>query len=105
MDIGGNYMVCYLVPAIAAIVHHGFRKSNTSWKKSTSHLWLSLLLTGGAIFGLVDHLWNGELFLFGENLLVDLLLGVTITVAIVVAWFIIITLNKSTIEKPELQLN
>ena len=98
-------MVCYVVPAIAAIVHYGLRKSNTSWKKSTSHLWLSLLLAGGAIFGMVDHLWNGELFLFGENLLFDLLLGITITIALVVAWFIIIALNKSTIGKSESQLN
>jgi len=98
-------MVCYVVPAIVAIVHHGLRKSKTSWKKSTNHLWLSLLLAGGAIFGIVDHIWNGELFLFGENLFLDLLLGVTITVAIVVSWFVIITLNKSTIIKPEKQLN
>ena len=97
-------MVCYVVPAIAAIVHQGLRKSKTDWKKSTSHLWLSLLLTGGAIFGLVDHLWNGELFLLGDNLFLDLLLGITITVAIVVAWFVIITLNRSTIGKPEKQV-
>ena len=98
-------MVCYIVPAVVAIIHHGLRNSNASWKKSTSHLWLSLLLAGGAIFGVVDHLWNGELFLFGENLFLDLLLGVTITVAIVIAWFFIITLNKSTMIKPEKQLN
>jgi len=93
-------MVCYVVPAVAAIVHYGLRKSKTSWKRNTSHLWLSLLLSGGAIFGIVDHLWNGELFLFGENLILDLLLGVTITVAILIAWFIVITLNKTSVEKP-----
>jgi hypothetical protein len=98
-------MVCYAVPAVAAIVHYGLRKSNTSWKKSTSQLWLGLLLAGGAIFGIVDHLWNGELFLFGENLILDLLLGVTITVAIVISWFIVITLNKTSLEKPKKQLN
>ena len=97
-------MVCYAVPAVAAIVHYGLRKSKASWKKSTSQLWLSLLLSGGAIFGIVDHLWNGELFLFGENLIIDLLLGVTITFAIVIAWFIAITLNKTSIEKPQKQL-
>jgi hypothetical protein len=98
-------MVCYAVPAVAAIVHYGLRKTKTSWKKSTSQLWLSLLLSGGAIFGIIDHLWNGELFLFGENLILDLLLGVTITVAIVIAWFIAITLNKTSFEKPQKQLH
>jgi hypothetical protein len=98
-------MVCYAVPAIAAIVHYGLRKSKTSWEKSTSQLWLSLLLSGGAIFGIVDHLWNGELVLFGENLILDLLLGVTITFAILIAWFIVISLNKTSLEKPQKQLH
>ena len=98
-------MVCYVVPAVAAIVHYGLRKTKTSWKRSTSHLWLSLLLSGGAIFGIVDHLWNGEIFLFGKNLFLDLLLGLTITVAILLAWFIVIALNKNSIEKPLKQLN
>lgn len=98
-------MVCYVVLAIAAIVHYGLRKSKTSWKGTISQLWLSLLLAGGAIFGVVDHLWNGELFLFGENILLDLLLGVTITVTIVIAWIIAITLNKNSVKKPLKQLN
>jgi hypothetical protein len=98
-------MVCYVVPAIAAIVHYGLRKSKTNWKRSSSQLWLGLLLSGGAIFGVVDHLWNGELFLFGENLYLDLLLGVTITTVIIVAWFIILVLNRSIMEKPLKQLN
>ena len=98
-------MVCYVVPAIAAIVHYGLRKSKTSWKKSTSHLWLGLLLSGGAIFGIVDHIWNGEFLLLGENLFIDLLLGITITLAIIIAWFVIITLNKIDIKEPEKQIN
>jgi len=93
-------MVCYAVPAVAAIVHYGLRKTKSSWKKSTSQLWLSLLLSGGAIFGIVDHLWNGELFLFGENLILDLLLGVTITFTIIIAWFIVVNLKKTSLEKP-----
>ena len=98
-------MVCYTVPAVAAIVHYGLRKTKSSWKKSTSQLWLSLLLSGGAIFGIVDHLWNGELFLFGENLILDLLLGVTITFTIIIAWFIVVNLKKTTLEKPLKQLH
>jgi hypothetical protein len=90
---------------VAAIVHSGLRKSKATWKKSTSQLWLSLLLAGGAIFGIVDHLWNGELILLGENLFLDLLLGVTITIVLIVTWFVITTLNKSTLKKPQKQTN
>ena len=89
-------MVCYVVPAIAALVHYSSRKKITSLKTSVHHLWLSLLLTGGALFGIIDHLWNGELFLIGQEPIKDILLGVTITVAIVVAWMIITVLDKTT---------
>ena len=92
-------MVCYSVPMIAAVSHFVMRRNITSWKDSTSHLWLGLLLAGGAIFGLVDHWWNGELFLIGENILMDLMLGVTITIAIVVIWAVAVTLNKSKQQK------
>ena len=92
-------MVCYSVPLIAAISHFIMRKNIGSWKNSTNHLWLGLLLAGGAIFGLVDHWWNGELFLIGENILMDLMLGVTITVAIVIIWAVAVTLNKSKQQK------
>jgi len=98
-------MVCYVIPAVAAVAHYGLRKSIASWKNNGNHLWLSLLLTGGAIFGVVDHLWNGELFLFGENLILDLLLGITITVSIVIGWFVILALNKTTVQKPAKQIN
>ena len=89
-------MVCYAVPAIAAVVHYATRKNIVSWKTSVHHFWLGLLLLGGAIFGIVDHLWNGELFLIGENIAFDLLLGVAITVSIFVVWAIIITFDKTT---------
>ena len=82
-------MVCYTVPLVAAIAHIITRNRITSWKESAHHLWLSLLLAGGAIFGVVDHWWNGELLLIGENIVMDLLLGVTITIAIVVIWAIV----------------
>ena len=44
------------------------------------------MLYGGALFGVVDHLWHGELFLIGEAPLMDLLLGGTITAAIFGGW-------------------
>ncbi len=93
-------MVCYAVPMIAAIAHIIMRRNITSWKESAHHLWLSLLLGGGAIFGLVDHWWNGELFYIGDNIIMDLSLGVAITVTILVIWIIMFTLDKTKSKKP-----
>lgn len=93
-------MVCYTVPMIAAIAHIIMRRNITSWKESMHHLWLSLLLGGGAIFGLVDHWWNGELFYIGDNIIMDLSLGVVITVTILVIWTIMFTLDKTKSKKP-----
>ena len=92
-------MVCYTVPMIAAIGHIIMRRNITSWKESTYHLWLSLLLGGGAIFGLVDHWWNGELFYIEDNIVTDLSLGVAITVTILVIWAIMFTLDKTKSKK------
>lgn len=93
-------MVCYAVPAAAAVAHIFMRRNITSWKQSTHQLWLSLLLVGGAIFGVVDHWWNGELLLIGENLMSDILLGIAITIAIVIIWTILYTLDKTKAKKP-----
>ena len=98
-------MVCYTVPMVAAIAHVIMRRNIKSWKHSTNHLWLSLLLGGGAIFGLIDHWWNGELFHIGKNIVMDLSLGVTITVAIFVTWAIVVILNKIKLHKPAKQTN
>jgi hypothetical protein len=81
------------------------RKNVSTWKKSTYHLWLSLLLAGGAIFGVIDHWWNGELFLIGEEPFLDLMLGVTITLVIFAVWAISIVLNKTGVNKPIKQTN
>ena len=83
-------MVCYAIPATAAIVHHFIRGNIPSWKNSQKQKSLNLLLFGGAIFGIVDHLWNGELLLIGPNILKDILLGVAITLTIMAAWAIMI---------------
>jgi len=93
-------MVCFVVPTIAAIVHGVMRKSITSWKGNTYHLWLSFLLSGAAIFGLIDHWWNGELFLIGENITMDVMLGITITIATFIIWGVVTTLDKSKAKKP-----
>jgi hypothetical protein len=93
-------MVCYAVPTAAVIVHHILRNNITGWKKSMNQFWLSLLLLGGAIFGIVDHLWNGELFLLGEEPFIDLLLGVTITVVSFIVWGALVLFKKTKTIKP-----
>jgi hypothetical protein len=85
---------------VAAIGHIIMLRNITNWKESAHHLWLSFLLGGGAIFGLVDHWWNGELFYIGKNFVMDITLGVAITVTILVIWTIIFTLDKTKSKKP-----
>lgn len=92
-------MACYTIPLIAAVVHYGLRMKVTGLKVNRHHLWLNLLFVGGAIFGLVDHLWNGELLLISENLLLDLMLGVTITAVILITWALIVVLEKRNVHK------
>ncbi len=76
-------MVCYVVPLIVAIATTLFWSSKG---KGPAGWWLNLFLYGSAIFGFVDHLWFGELFLISNAWRMDLLLGVTITAAIFGGW-------------------
>ena len=92
-------MVCYVVPTIAAIGHYILRRSIRSWRENTYQIWLSLLLAGGAIFGIVDHLWNGELLLIGENILSDIMLGISITITIFIIWAVLLYLDKTKMRK------
>lgn len=80
-------MTCYAVPAAAAVVHYVFRKKIPAMNTEKQKL-LTFLLAGGAIFGIVDHLWNRELFMIGPNLAGDLLLGLTITLVTLIAWMV-----------------
>ena len=91
-------MVCYVIPTIAAIIHYGLRKKVSNWKNNTHIWWLNIMLLGGATFGVVDHLWNGELFLIGENIIMDLMLGIAITMSIFVVWTIIVVVDKNKIK-------
>ncbi len=84
-------MVCYIIPLAAAIV------SAVLWgslKKGPAGLWLVLLLCGGALFGVVDHLWRGELFMIGENIASDLLLGCAITGTMFGGWGVTLGIAK-----------
>jgi hypothetical protein len=84
-------VVCYTIPLAAAVI------SSIAWRFKRGGpvgFWLVLLLCGGALFGVVDHLWNGELFLIGENIVSDLLLGCTITGTMFGGWGIILGIAK-----------
>ena len=82
--------MCYTVPLAAAIT------TTFIWKKKgTLKLWwLTLMLYGGSLFGVIDHLWNGELLLVSENWLKDLCLGGVITAGLILTWRIILGLAK-----------
>ena len=84
--------MCYTVPTTAAII------TTLMWRKNRSlkTWWLILLLYGGSLFGIIDHLWNGELFLISKDWVKDLGLGVVITVAIFVTWGILLGLAKNS---------
>lgn len=82
--------MCYVGPLAGAIVTSVF------WRKARNAkvFWLNLLFWGGALFGVIDHLLNGELFLISENIGWDLLLGGIITGAILVTWGGIVALSR-----------
>jgi hypothetical protein len=98
--ITGEKMVCYVVPTLGMVGVFLFRKI---WEKKPSvhSFWLNILLLGGAVFGVVDHLWNGELFLFGENTFMDISLGITITLAMIFIWAVMVLMDKLKVEEPK----
>jgi hypothetical protein len=63
-------------------------------KKSLTLFWLMLMLYGGSLFGVIDHLWNGELFLVSEDWVKDLVLGIVITAGTIFAWAGILAFAK-----------
>lgn len=86
--------MCYTVPAAAALV------TTFIWiKNGSSRLWnLLLLFLGGSVFGIIDHLWKGELFLISREWAKDLALGLVITVGMVLVWFLILFLAKKRLQ-------
>jgi len=87
--------MCYAVPLLAAII------TSAIWGKARTRQlwWLNLLFWGGAIFGIVDHLWHGELFIISPNLVSDLLLGVVITLTVLAAWLITLILRPNSLSE------
>jgi len=97
-------MACYIVPVVAAVSVFAFRKI---WEKKHSlhSYWLNIMLLGGATFGFIDHLWNGELFLIGGNILMDISLGITITITMVLIWAVMVLIDKSKTTCPQQTIN
>ena len=81
----------------AAIAHYFYRKQHPRFKFSLDHMWLNVLLAGGAIFGLVDHIWNRELLSFSWG---DMALGAFITMTLFAVWGIA---TVSKLELPALE--
>ena len=87
-------MVCYIVPTVASVIEY---VRNRKIKQKTPHKnWLNLMFLGGAVFGIIDHLWNGELFLISVNWASDLTLGFTITAGITGSWGLMVYTPKIT---------
>lgn len=82
--------MCYVVPIAGAVVTTILHRK----KKGIKLWWLNLMFYGGALFGIVDHLWHGELFFISENWAADLFLGVVISAVILVVWCGILVLTK-----------
>ena len=82
--------MCYAGPLAAAAV------TTAIWAKTKSEKiwWLNLMFWGGALFGVIDHWWNGELFLISEHIVKDLLLGVVIVAGILISWGILVARRK-----------
>ena len=90
-------MGCYTVPASAAIIHSILRRKYPALKFDKYHRWLNQLLVGGAIFGIVDHIWNRELLRFSVS---DVVLGFVISAAIVIVWGIMVLVDARTTKQP-----
>lgn len=82
--------MCYAVPLAGAVA------ASLAWKKTKSVKiwWLTLMFYGGALFGVIDHFWNGELFLISENIISDLLLGVVITAVMLLTWGVAVMYSR-----------
>lgn len=81
-------MVCYTVLLGATVLTYLVRRLHKN--KGAHGFWLNIMFLGGALFGAIDHAWNGELFLLGPNLASDLALGLTITGGITAGWGLVV---------------
>lgn len=88
--------MCHTIPLAASVV------TTVLWKKKKeSKLWsLNLMLYGAVIFGLIDHIWHGELFLISGNIIKDLCLGVIITTGVFLGWLTTNAISKNVLKNP-----
>lgn len=86
--------MCYTIPVSAAIIVLAAKKKIKT--KTPYFSWLSLLLWGGSIMLIVDHLWNGEIFLIGKDITKDLMLGIAMTAVTFIVWGIMVLIHKIT---------
>ena len=82
-------MVCFVVPLVATIAI-SLRRTVSHKKKTVEGFWLTIMMAGASIFGLIDHAWNGELFVLSSNLVSDISLGFTITTGVLIGWALIV---------------
>ncbi len=88
--------MCYTIPLAATIILNALWKTK---KIQNHHLdQLNLLLLGGTVMLVVDHLWNKEIFFAGGNILKDLLLGVAMTGVVFILWGLLVLKEKKTIK-------
>lgn len=81
-------MVCYAVLLGATVLTYAARRFSRI--RGPQGFWLNIMFLGGALFGVIDHAWNGELFLLGQNIFSDLALGFTITGVITAGWGLVV---------------
>lgn len=86
-------MACYLIVLLAATLVQGTRMKVHGLLPEGRIL--SLLLWGASAALVVDHLLNGELFLFSGNILWDLLVGCAMTGAIFLVWGAYVGISKA----------
>lgn len=83
-------MVCYIIPTVVFLLHSVFGKN----KKTREHEQFSLLMGGGALFGIMDHAWNNQLFFISSNWVSDAALGIIITLGISGTWALLVWKEK-----------
>jgi hypothetical protein len=87
-------MVCFIVPLIATIMVAFGRKIGKGWIRSTHGFWLNIMMLGGAVFGLIDHAFTGELLLITSAWTTDLAIGGAITAGITTCWGFVVLANR-----------
>ena len=85
--------MCYVIPLAAGAA------STIAWRnnRTVQMWWLVLMFYGAGLFGFIDHLWNGELFIISENWVKDLSLGFAISLAVFLAWKTILAVSEKNV--------